>query len=232
LDLSKEIMQQKILVGCPTSDYHGYCLQEYTQAVKSLTYPNYDVLLVDNSKDDSYLKKLKSLDLSAMKGHWYEGAKDRIVSSRNILRKQAIQQGYDFLLSLEQDIIPPKDIIERLLHNNKDIVSAVYFMPYNNTLTPMLGVNQGKEKYSYLSFEQVDKSSEVININYVGLGAILISKRVLEKIKFRIDKKPGFDDWWFCKDAEREGFKIYADLSVKCKHLLNNRPWSWTNIKL
>jgi len=40
----------KILLGCPTSDYKEYCLKEYVKSVKTLDYPCYDILLVDNSK--------------------------------------------------------------------------------------------------------------------------------------------------------------------------------------
>lgn len=225
-------MQPRILVGCPTSDYHEYALEEYAKAIKSLTYPNYDILLVDNSKDDLYLKKLKEAGLPAIKCPYYNGAKRRIIASRNLLRQKVIEEKYDYFLSLEQDIIPPKDIIESLLKHNQYIVSAVYFMPQGNTLIPLLAVSEGKEKYGYLPFDYVDKNNHLINVNYAGLGTILISRNVLEKIKFRIDEKPGFDDWFFCKDAERQGFKIYADLSIKCKHLLNKRPWNWSELKL
>ena len=225
-------MKLKILVGCPTSDYQEYALQEYAEAIKSLTYKNYDHLLVDNSKENSYLKKIKATGLQAIKSTYFESAKKRILTSRNILRQRVIEKNYDYLLSLEQDIIPPKDIIERLLKSKKEIISAVYFMPKDNTLIPLLAIDEGKEKYGYIPFEYADKNNHIININYAGLGAILISKKVLEKVKFRTDETPGFDDWFFCKDAEKEGFKIYADLSIKCKHLLKNRPWNWSQLKL
>ena len=224
--------QPKILIGCPTSFHKEYCLQEYAEAVKNLTYKNYNILLVDNSEDDSYLKKLKSLGLSAIKGSWFEGAKERIVSSRNLLREKALEGNYDYLLSLEQDVIPPKDVIEKLLSHEEDIVSALYFMPNNSSLTPMLAIKEKEQQYGYLQFNYADKHNNTLKVNYGGVGCILISRKVLEKIKFRTDEKPGFDDWWFCKDAEREGFKIYADLSIKCKHLLKNRPWDWGQLKL
>lgn len=222
----------KILVGCPTSFHKEYCLKEYAAAVKSLTFKDYDVLLVDNSKDEVYIRRLQKEGLRAVKGPWHEGAKQRIIESRNLLREKFLEKNYDYLLSLEQDIIPPKDVIERLLESGKEIISAVYFMPQRNALIPMLAINEGGEKYGYLPFNYVDKNNYIININYAGLGAVLISRKVLEKIRFRADEKPGFDDWFFCKDAERAGFKIYADLSVKCKHLLNKRPWNWSQIKL
>ena len=76
----------KILVGCPTYELFEYCLEEYSKAVKSLTYNNYDVLLVDNSKDNNYLKKIKSLNLPVEKCSYLNLARARIVSSMNILR--------------------------------------------------------------------------------------------------------------------------------------------------
>ena len=224
-------MQPRILVGCPTSFHKEYCLKKYADAVKGLTYKNHDVLLIDNSPEDDYFKKIKEAGLPVIKGPYFESARDRIVASRNILRKKVLEENYDFFLSLEQDVIQPADIIENLLQHKKEVISAVYFMPHINGLIPMLGI-RGKEKYSYLQFDMVDKSNELMQVDYAGMGVILISKKVLEKINFRTDEKPGFDDWFFCKDVEKEGFKIFADLSIKCKHLLKNRPWSWKDIKL
>ena len=37
--------KSKVLVGCPVSDYHEYCTEQYIQAIKNLTYNNYDILL-------------------------------------------------------------------------------------------------------------------------------------------------------------------------------------------
>ena len=51
----------KILVGCPTSFHKEYALEQYAESIKALTYPNYDILLVDNSKDDVYFKRIKKL---------------------------------------------------------------------------------------------------------------------------------------------------------------------------
>jgi len=76
----------KILVGCPTSDYKSYCLKEYAEAVKSLTYKNYDILLADNSKDNKYCKELDKYKLNYIKCDYTESARERIVNSRNKLR--------------------------------------------------------------------------------------------------------------------------------------------------
>jgi len=48
----------RILIGCPTSDYKEYSLKEYLEGIKNLTYKNFDLVLVDNSKNDYYFNKL------------------------------------------------------------------------------------------------------------------------------------------------------------------------------
>ena len=129
------MQQPKILVGCPTSDHKAYCLEPYIKAVTSLSYPDYDIMIVDNSKEDAYHKRITELlkkfakdkQFKVIKDEYFENFKDRIVHSRNLIRDELIKNKYDCFLSLEQDVIPPKDVIERLLSHNKAIATGVYF---------------------------------------------------------------------------------------------------------
>ncbi|MEK6856860.1 MAG: hypothetical protein AABX49_02485 [Nanoarchaeota archaeon] len=227
---------KKILVGCPTSDYHEYALGEYVEAIKSFTYPDYDLQLVDNSKDNLYLNKLKSLNLATIKGPWHEEARERIVASRNILRQKVLDENYDYFLSLEQDVIPPKNVIEKLLEHKKRVVTGIYFNYINAKegieLAPVVWskVNMEKEERFFLRPNQLNKG--LLKIAVSGLGCILIHRSVLEKIKFRYDKKyPSFDDIFFGLDCKDNNFGVYADTNIVCKHLIKNRPWSWKNLK-
>lgn len=217
------MVNPKILVGCPTSNHKKYCFKEYLNAVKNLTYKNYDILIIDNSENNDYFNEIKK-ELPCIKDEWFENARDRIVHSRNILRKRVIEK-YDYFLSLEQDVIPPKDIIEQLLKHNERIISALYFKTDpNGTLTPLLWIKDdvGVRK-AYLDEVEEDKLFEA---SAVGLGCILIHKDVLKEIEFRYDKnKEGFDDVFFCDDAIKNGFKIYCDSSIKCKHLIKGMDW-------
>ena len=83
-------MVPKVLVGCPTSDYKSYCIEKYAESVKRLSYKNYDILIVDNSEKDGYFKRIKKLNLPVIRSKYFEGARDRIIESRNILRKKIL----------------------------------------------------------------------------------------------------------------------------------------------
>ncbi len=226
----------KVLIGCPTSEHKDYCLKEYLDALKSLTFNDADFIIVDNSKTDDYLNKIKELsngiDIRVLKDiEWFEGAKDRIIHSRNLIREIALKENYDFFLSLEQDVISPKDVVERLLKHEKDIISGVVFcdLIINGELTykPMLWVPagkdaNGKELMRYLEPYEVEEE-KLLELRSASLSCLLLSKKILEKIKFRYTV--GFDDVELCNDAKDLGFKIYVDTSIKCKHLIKGMDW-------
>lgn len=229
---------KKVLVGCPTSFHKEYCLEQYANAVKNLTYKNYDVLLIDNSPDDIYLNKIRNYGINALKGPYHEGARDRIVASRNLLRKYAIDNNYDFLLSLEQDVIPPLDIIECLLSHNKKAISGIYFarnIVNNNVELIPLAYKEVPTKEDLPSMRPLNEQEllhgpKLIKIISCGLGCVLIHRDVLKEISFRYELNT-FDDRWFCIDLFNKKIELYCDVSVKCKHMIINRPYQWQNIQ-
>src|SRR3989344_5141016 len=228
----------RVLVGCPTSFHKEYALNQYAEAVKSLNYDNYDVLLIDNSPDDNYLNKIKNLGLNVIKGEYFESAIKRIITSRNLLKKYALDNNYDYLFSLEQDVIPNKDALSKLISHNKEVVSGIYFVHniINNQrmLIPQVFIEL-ENKTNHLPdmrwlTEQETFSNKLIKIVSCGLGCVLIHKNVLEKIEFRYENDV-FDDRFFCLDLYNLKISIYCDTNVKCKHLVLNRPYPWREIK-
>lgn len=219
-------MEPKVLVS-------RYCFKQYSltsavgqDSIKSLTYKNYNILLVDNSADSNYSEKIKSLGLPVLKDIRLEDVKERITHSRNIIRKKVLEENYDYFLSLEQDVIPPKDVIERLLKHQKDIVSGVYYTIYKingkKVTRPLLWAavdNDQEMRFMGTEAKEGLTNPKLVEIKASGLGCILISRKVLEKIEFK-STKDTFDDIPFCLDAAKTGFKLYADTGVHCKHLL------------
>ncbi len=223
-------MLPKILVGCPTASLKEYCLEKYLQRLKELTYPNFDVLLVDNSQTDDYCKKIRSLKINCIKTEYSQSVPERVIKSRNILREYALSHDYDYFLSLEQDVLPPKNVIELLLEAHQDIVAGI---------TPHLLVKNGKEQeialigiedkqggYTFVDYKSSLNYRGIVPVDYVAMGCLLLSKKVLQKISFRFQRHPSslkdldveWDDLCFCKDAKKEGFSIYANIGVKCEH--------------
>ncbi len=258
---------QKILIGSPISDYHSYCTLQYFEGLKKLKYPHFDILLVDNSeKEDFYNKLTKLTDAPIIRAfNNLKDIKEKIIKSRNLILDYFLKGNYDYFFSLEQDVIPPKDAIQRLLRHHKDIVSGVYFTEFNTSqgkvTAPLLyrfpteeekkafKQNAKLDKFDektrkYLEEKQLDisqlelpmREEEVMGDNFLevkmcGLGCIMIHRDVVRNIRFRCKRDDkAFDDYYFCRDARQSGFKIYADTSVKCQHLIKERSWSWDDL--
>lgn len=220
-------MKPKILVGGPTSHHFRYCVDEYIEALKNLSYDNYEILLVDNSKDDEYFNYIKDKVQAVKLPIYYENARERVAESKNIMREKVLNENYDYFLNLDTDTIPPKDIIERFLAHKKDIITGVYYKIFNVTIMPQ---NVNKEMIMPLIYTKIQdrihqctaeevESPRLMQIYGCGSGCLMVSKDVLNRIKFRFDETI-WDDMKLCEDAEKLNIPVFCDTSVKCMHLI------------
>ena len=226
----------KVLVGCPISSYREDVIDQYIESVKSLTYKNYEVLLIDNSETDAMFNRING-KVPVQKTKRIEKIGEMLARDRNVLRKKALDEGFDYFLSLEQDVMPPKDVIERLLANEKQVCSGMYFNMYatpgpNNEiydeLRPVFStwVDETQKELRVvrnLGFQGVFPS-RLMQICSGGVGCVLISRDVLEKIFFRTEAEfKTWDDVFFYEDCYSKGIEPWLDSSVLCLH--RYKPW-------
>lgn len=221
-------MKQKVLIGCPTSETFDYCLDEFLQGIRNTTYKNYDLLMADNSKTGKYLEKLKSLGIDAIKGQYVENYRERIALSRNIMVDKALEGNYDYLFSVDQDVVLPADAIERLMKFDKQIISGVYYGYFRVKgvvkLLPLLYAGIDEQSKRQLSLEEV-REEKLIEIRYCGSGCLLIKTGVLNKIRFGLEKDnpTTTDDIYLCNRAREQNIKLFAFTGVKCRHMVMKR---------
>lgn len=233
----------KVLIGSPTAAPYTYCLSEWARNTKALTYSPKHIVLVDNSKSEAYDKTILKEGIEALKYVAPKGEtlRETLANSRNVLRTLLLEGDYAYFLSLEQDILPPLDVLERLLAHQQPVVSAVYYKYFTLKYTsssgkiiekkkamPLLAKPSSfdKTKMHFYTAEEVDEDA-LIPLRYCGLGCVLIRRDVLEQISFRVDMSPegnAFDDVYFCNDVLRAGYPLYADTSIKCMHRLSGKP--------
>ena len=159
----------KVLIGCPTFKGKEYCINKYLNGLVKIDYDQKFFMLVDNSKDDEYIKLLKSKGITAIKGKHYPGNPQKSVyESRNILRDRFLKGDFEYFLSLEQDVVIPFDGLKKLLENNKRVCSGVYYAltETNNkpALVPMAFTNVSKEW-----MEKVKKDPKTYKDQYAQL---------------------------------------------------------------
>lgn len=228
----KKLKKFKVLVGTPHADVKNYCLPDYIMSINLLTYKNKKVMVVDNSATNKNKKLIEQLGVDAV--HIKRGNKSTrqlMAESSNYLRDITLKGNYDFLLHFEGDIIPPINVIERLLSHQLQVVSATYHIGFGSNSHLMI---QEKEKAGLMELRTSNVAAggdgkymdgKLHEVHACGLGMTLIHRSVLEKIEFRWD--PNVDmhpDTFFAVDLLYAGIKQYVDTSILCKH--NNSDWS------
>lgn len=149
----------------------------------------------------------------------------------------ALQNGAKWLFFLDSDVIPPEDVIPRLLSHGKPIVAALYVRRHNPPFNEMLRLTAGTASLRpIMDNEYVDGS--LVECDAVGTGCVLIDTSIFELVKpwnvtldgmsarpqwfmwteWRL--QPGMsEDFAFFVRCRQHGIPIYCDTSLKCKHI-------------
>ena len=223
----------KVLLGCPINIVKNYCLDSWLKMVVNLTYSNYDIYLVDNSRNPEYHKKLS--DKYKVKIDYVDPAKmearEYMAKSIEKIRQRAVKRKYDYLFILECDIFPHPQIIELLMGNNKPVVGTSFWTGFGDkTFFQLLGVEQIEERkvapfFLGLSQIRVLYNGQLQTSFANGNGCVLIKREVLEKIKFRVDMtQEGFSDGFFHIDLFMLGIENWIDTSIIPLHW--NSRWN------
>lgn len=223
----------KVLIAAPQHSSKKYCWDAWKTRVKDLTYPNCEVFLADNSEYDTFYKEIKLEGFSTDRvGNNIKSILERTAAAHEACRLKALNGGFDFLLHLETDVIPPLDIIERLITNSKQVVSATYDIFHGKQRKSMIQVSEPLDRTyrAYRSVPFIEHEEPLFfdgttkQVYHAGLGCVLISKYVFEKIPFRYVKGSiNHADTWFANDCFQKDIPIFADTSIHCKHL--NGTW-------
>jgi len=224
----------KILVGAPVTDLMEYCFDRFIESIRNLTYPNYDIFLVDNSKEDRFFNKIKGMGIPAERIEFIDDPRVRLVKCRNMIREKALKGGYDYMYCADQDVIPPKTVLEDLLKHQKKVVSGVYYniTPEGKPIS-VIRVPANEETFERDNLvrpltEVEMESPKLVRVGLNGTGCLLIHRSVLQRIKFRNElNMPIWDDTTFAMDCVKNGITMYADTGIRCDHLLKEKPWNW-----
>lgn len=222
--------RHRVLIGTPHSDKKNYCIEDYIAAVKSFTYPYCDILIVDNSESRKNYKRFikegfKSIHIKPNNNP----IQKTLADSHEAIRKYAIANNYDYLFHFESDLIPPPDVIERLMIHNLPIVSGMYMINFGDSSHLMA---QKIENFGELRETcNVKDGSDLLMVDgklkntfHCGLGCILIHKKVLNQFEFRYERGVQIHpDSFFAFDIDALGIPKYIDTSVLCVH--NNSEW-------
>lgn len=144
-------------------------------------------------------------------------------NARNTIVKEFLELDYDYLLWIDDDIVPPVDALDKLLAADKDVIGAACFsmkadngeyFPYPVTLR----YNDEKRYTVYygVGVEEVDAT---------GGACILVKRNVYEKLERPYEFVYHKDgtlaltcDFRIWQKWQELGGKLYIDFSILCDH--------------
>ena len=157
--------------------------------------------VVDNSEDDEIKmksnKKIEYVKLGENKG---------IAYALNVGAKKSIEDGYNYLLTLDQDSKMNKKIIEEMISFLKST----------------------KEKNIGLisPYQDIDSKEDVLNGDYEDMIEVMTSGNIIDLKAYK--KIGGFKDWLFidcvdtdyCMNLHKHGYKVLRLNNIVMKHEL------------
>lgn len=152
--------------------------------------------------------------------------------ARNLIAKAAIEGEYTHVLMVDSDMQLPEDTLVKMLKDPKLICLGCY--PRKNTANGTfeifkLGQKDFIETYSY---DEIVKSQGKIEVKGGGFGCAMINTDVFKNMPqpfFRyVEYESGdvlSEDNYFCSNASKVGFKVYADTDIMCGHSVRGFQW-------
>jgi len=147
--------------------------------------------------------------------------------AREAMACEAINQGMDWILMIDDDQIIPKNMFERLyktaIEHKADIVAPMVTQrvyPFNPVMWRQSWLEDGKKIFN--QFIEDYEPNSVVECDAVGFGVALIRVEAIKRIK-----QPRFfsnthlgEDIYFCMKIKGEALgKIIMDTSIKVGHL-------------
>ena len=175
----------------------------------------------------------------------FEGNKPAVDISRNIIASTALKEGAEWCFFLDDDVVAPPNVVQRLMQHNLPIVSGLYWRRHPDGLWPEVF----RIDHSGIPKPMKDEDLRQMGVggpiecDAVGAGMLLIHRSVLEKMAptvpkwnvspeieenltiyefFKLimqDRVTLSEDVVFCSRAKGLGYKIYCDLGCRAGHL-------------
>lgn len=225
----------KVLVATTIYEGKDYIIDRYYKNLLNLSYPNYDILLVDNSRDNKYKKELVRRGYNVVHVSRGKHSREGVANGLNYIRKYALNHGYDYWMSIECDLIPPRDIIERLMLHQKTIIGCIYVIGYQDSKNQpprpcLFGLGRKKDTGELHTFNYTPKEgfeffgTGLREIHGCGLGCTLVKTDLLKKIEFwYMDADIKHSDVYMYMDLHNMGHSVYLDSDIIIPHY--NSKW-------
>ena len=226
----------KVLIFTITYEGKDYVWDEFISHAKAISFPQKHSI-IDNSKDggvyfNTLKDRLKDTDIEVYNTARGNNSREALARSQNFARKYAIDNGYDYMLSLESDIIVPHSVLFDLLKHARPVVGVVYEIGTKEmNPRPLCITMPYKTKIGLVGTRLVQpdefklfRNNGLQKVVNCGLGCTLIRRDIFEKYVFYYhpDLK-GHSDTFFANCLWNDNIPFMVDTDIFVEH--KNVPW-------
>lgn len=170
----------------------------------------------------------------------YENGLNRVV-------KEFLERDFDYWLNMDSDN-PPMEGSDplSLVEMDYDIVGfptpVIFYLEDKPGEAPYYfnAMDYKEDEKNGWGWEPTKPCAGIKEVDAVGSGCILVSRRVLEKMKkplfMREWNEEGIvergHDYIFCKNAKEQGFKVWAHFDHPCRHFVEVDALTYTEALL
>lgn len=165
--------------------------------------------------------------------------------ARNRIAAQAIEEGADYVLMVDNDTILPPNALELFLEDPVEVCLGVYANRngnnlYNGATCVCRRFQLSGEEYYHYPTESEYSAAEIhalqkeglkkIRIHGGGFGCALVKTEVFSRLKWPLFKWVDYEDGhgtlsedlYFCEQCKSAGIPIYADIRIMCGHIFRH----------
>lgn len=187
-----------------------------------------------NYQDADIIKNHKYIrDTSEHKVDYLVISHGSVEHNKQIAYREFLKGNWDYFFNVDADIFfleNEENPIDKLIETDKGIVGGIYVykkqpcLPTHRTLE-LQKIYEMEKKFPENYKFKIPK--EVHEVRWLSGGCMLIKREVIEKLtkKYLIPNLPMIykneylsEDFAFCQRAVEEGYKIYANPSIKLGH--------------
>lgn len=146
--------------------------------------------------------------------------------AREEMGKHAIAIGADYLFMIDDDMIAPDDLFEKLYANQKDICAPLAFtrnFPHKPVMYSCVDGWDAVRQTGYFINHPVMNypKQKLVECDAIGFGAVLISVNALKEVPEPRFKSPcgTGEDIYFCYQAKKKGIRTFMDTRICIGHI-------------
>lgn len=199
---------------------------ECIESVKNITYPNYEIIVVDNNSKDDSLQQIKGSfpDVILLKSRDNLG----YASGNNLGIKYALEKNMEYICILNNDVAVDRNFLEpiiKTLMDDKNAAAAgpsICYYGQDDVIQAMGGninLYTGLPTMKFKGKKLSQVKEDIVSVDYLGGACFVVKAEILKKIGLIPENYFLFyEETEFFLNIKRQGYKLISIRDSRVYH--------------